>query len=141
MDVFADRAQTDLGMDYAWLDDVSTTDWSRYHDLKRGEPERHFKWSITEPILCPESKRFAEIFQAIYNGTHADLPENVAVKELAQVKTVLQEIKDGFEYGVAKLRREAASAARDAEERKEELQHDAPKDTAVEEGTPRHEEL
>jgi hypothetical protein len=32
----ADRAQADLGMDYAWLEDVSYHDWQRYHDLVRG---------------------------------------------------------------------------------------------------------
>jgi len=30
---FADDAQADLGMDYAWLDDVSVKDWTRYHGL------------------------------------------------------------------------------------------------------------
>lgn len=33
----ADRAQADLGMDYAWLDDVTYHDWQNYHDLMRGE--------------------------------------------------------------------------------------------------------
>jgi hypothetical protein len=33
----ADEAQADLGMDYAWLEDVSTHDWTRYHKLKDGE--------------------------------------------------------------------------------------------------------
>ena len=29
----ADDAQAILGMDYAWLDDVTTHDWKRYHKL------------------------------------------------------------------------------------------------------------
>ena len=33
----ANEAQADLGMEYAWLDDVSTHDWTRYHKLKDGE--------------------------------------------------------------------------------------------------------
>jgi hypothetical protein len=33
----ADSAQSDLGMDYAWLDDVTYTDWQNYHDLVRRE--------------------------------------------------------------------------------------------------------
>jgi hypothetical protein len=33
----ATRAQEDIGMDYAWLDDVTYLDWQRYHDLMRGE--------------------------------------------------------------------------------------------------------
>ncbi|KAL0955163.1 hypothetical protein HGRIS_004071 [Hohenbuehelia grisea] len=31
----ADQAQADLGLDYAWLDDVTYADWQRYHDLMR----------------------------------------------------------------------------------------------------------
>jgi len=29
----AEKAQADLGLDYAWLDDVTVADWTRYHDL------------------------------------------------------------------------------------------------------------
>jgi hypothetical protein len=35
LEKLADDAQADLGMDYAWLDDVSVKDWKRYHDLGR----------------------------------------------------------------------------------------------------------
>ena len=31
----AERAQADIGLDYAYLDDVSYADWQRYHDLLR----------------------------------------------------------------------------------------------------------
>lgn len=33
----ADRAQADIGLDYAWLDDVTYDDWQRYHELERSE--------------------------------------------------------------------------------------------------------
>lgn len=33
----AERAQADIGLDYAWLDDVTYHDWQRYHDLVRSE--------------------------------------------------------------------------------------------------------
>ena len=29
----ADDAQADIGLDYAWLDDVTYLDWRRYHAL------------------------------------------------------------------------------------------------------------
>ena len=29
------KAQADIGLDYSWLDDVTTDDWVRYHDLMR----------------------------------------------------------------------------------------------------------
>ena len=32
----ADKAQADLGLDYAWLEDVTYMDWRRYHDLMTG---------------------------------------------------------------------------------------------------------
>lgn len=32
----AEEAQGDLGLDYAWLDDVTYRDWQKYHDLMRG---------------------------------------------------------------------------------------------------------
>ena len=35
----ASQAQEDLGLDYAWLDDVTALDWQKYHDLMRGKFE------------------------------------------------------------------------------------------------------
>ena len=32
----AEQAQANLGMDYAWLEDVTYMDWQRYHDLMGG---------------------------------------------------------------------------------------------------------
>ena len=49
---FGDDAQADLGMDYAWLDDVTVHDWTRYHDLGRSK----FKGVLLLPPLltyCP----------------------------------------------------------------------------------------
>ena len=31
----SEKAQADIGLDYSWLDDVTTEDWVRYHDLMR----------------------------------------------------------------------------------------------------------
>ena len=36
MKLLAETAQADLGLNYAWLDDVTYLDWQRYHDLMRG---------------------------------------------------------------------------------------------------------
>jgi hypothetical protein len=43
----ADRAQGDIGLDYAWLDDVTFTDWQRYHDLERSKSV-----SFNPPACC-----------------------------------------------------------------------------------------
>jgi hypothetical protein len=32
----AEKAQVDLGLDYAWLDEVTYSDWQRYHSLIDG---------------------------------------------------------------------------------------------------------
>ena len=40
----ASRAQEDLAMDYAWLDDVTYLDWQKYHDLMRSESPK-FSWT------------------------------------------------------------------------------------------------
>jgi len=32
----AGDGQTDIGLDYSWLGDVTYEDWQRYHDLMRG---------------------------------------------------------------------------------------------------------
>jgi hypothetical protein len=41
----AGNAQSDLGIDYSWLGDVTYDDWQRYHDFMRGEPH--------PLLLCP----------------------------------------------------------------------------------------
>ena len=33
----AEAAQVNLGLDYAWLDDVTYQDWQNYHDLLRSK--------------------------------------------------------------------------------------------------------
>ena len=38
----ADRAQADIGLDYAYLDDVTFSDWQRYHELDRSTYHRGF---------------------------------------------------------------------------------------------------
>ncbi|OBZ74226.1 hypothetical protein A0H81_05953 [Grifola frondosa] len=48
----ADRAQADVGLNYAWLDDVTYNDWKRYHDLLK------------------KSDNFTALAQSIQDGTH-----------------------------------------------------------------------
>ena len=44
---FSEKAQADIGLDYSWLDDVTTDDWERYHDLMRCA-SISFLWSTLE---------------------------------------------------------------------------------------------
>lgn len=43
----AEDAQGDIGLDYAWLDDVTYADWQRYHDLERSKLLQ-FLWVLRE---------------------------------------------------------------------------------------------
>lgn len=80
----AGTAQDDLGMDYAWLDDVSTDDWTRYHGLK------------------DTANKWIEEFEMVFNSTHPKMSENVVSTEILQVETAtvrvaadLNELLDG----------------------------------------------
>lgn len=51
------QAQADIGMDYAWLDDVSYQDWQRYHALIDGELDA---WSVRcdcADLSCIDSRQ------------------------------------------------------------------------------------
>ncbi|KAG7093542.1 hypothetical protein E1B28_007213 [Marasmius oreades] len=57
----ADNAQSDLGMDYAWLENVNWEDWQRYHDLAR------------------TYEYFDKIVRHMQNPEHNPMPETVPV--------------------------------------------------------------
>ncbi|KAG8835595.1 hypothetical protein FRC17_002187 [Serendipita sp. 399] len=67
----ASNAQDDLGMDYAWLDDVSVDDWTRYHGLKDA------------------AKKWSEEFESVFNSTHIEMLDNPVQTELLQVETAM----------------------------------------------------
>lgn len=82
----ASDAQTDLGMDYAWLDDVTTNDWTRYHKLK------------------DDSKKWIEVYETIFNSTHPDMGENPVVTELLQVQTAMVRVAADLKAGLDKVK-------------------------------------
>lgn len=88
----AERAQADIGLDYAWLDDVTYHDWQRYHDLMR------------------TFERYEHVAYAIQNGTSADPPSPPAplVPALDTLHNELQDIVLGFSVALGGLRSEAA---------------------------------
>ena len=101
----ADRAQADLGMDYAWLDDVTYNDWQNYHDLMRGEFHcpRLFRF-LTKHL--PVYERFGQTVHALQNGTHADAPEDKLVPVLNQLDHEVQTMIAGFAMQMNSLVRE-----------------------------------
>ncbi|KAI6044418.1 hypothetical protein EDC04DRAFT_367432 [Pisolithus marmoratus] len=89
----AEKGQVDLGLDYAWLDDVTYNDWQRYHGLME------------------VSDNYAEEAASIQNGTH---PSILVVNPLAPITEDLQsEVGDivvGFETRLRRLKREGERA-------------------------------
>ncbi|KIL65594.1 hypothetical protein M378DRAFT_161903 [Amanita muscaria Koide BX008] len=84
----AETAQANLGLDYAWLEDVTYEDWQRYHDLMR----------IAE--------RFEETARAIQNGTHAHPPVDPLTLALEVLEGDVQGVIDGFRARFSMLRTE-----------------------------------
>ena len=108
----AERAQADIGLDYAWLDDVTYHDWQRYHDLMRSG--FFFFFLLLSTILNLSSntafERYEHIAYAIQNGTSIDPPSPPAplVSALDILHNELQDIVLGFSVALGGLRGEAA---------------------------------
>ncbi|KAG6856440.1 hypothetical protein H0H87_004405 [Tephrocybe sp. NHM501043] len=85
---FADRAQADLGLDYAWLDDVTYYDWQKYHDLMR----------TSENFTSQGQKIQAQVDPV---GT------NELIDALNDLERDVNELVEGFEVVIAGDRRRA----------------------------------
>jgi hypothetical protein len=84
----ADLAQADVGMDYAWLEDVTYQDWQKYHDLMR------------------TSDQFEQEARAIQNGTHAHPPVDPLGPAVEALQREVQDLISGFEARLSLLRSE-----------------------------------
>lgn len=110
----AERAQADIGMDYAWLDDVDYTDWVRYHDLMRA------------------SENFTQQALMIQNGTHPSPPINPVLPALNDLEAEIKDIVTGFQTRVRGLKRSGHRAfggsndEEDADNQDSEDKSDAP---------------
>ncbi|KAJ3758909.1 hypothetical protein EV360DRAFT_42962 [Lentinula raphanica] len=82
---FAQKAQGDMGMPMAWLDDVTYQDWQRYHDLIRAH------------------ERFDEQIRMIQNGTHPSPPIDPLVPALDKLQMELEDVKAGFDSRIRTL--------------------------------------
>lgn len=103
---FADDAQADLGMDYAWLDDVCVKDWTRYHDLGRSK----FEGVLLLPpsnILSAAARRWGDIYRTVFNSTHPELLSNEVVLSLEKFQATLQDIATGFDHVLGNFQRKA----------------------------------
>ncbi|KAH0582526.1 hypothetical protein H2248_010467 [Termitomyces sp. 'cryptogamus'] len=84
----ASRAQADLGLDYAWLDDVTYYDWQKYHDLMR----------TSENFTSQAQKIQAQIEP---QGT------NELIDALNDLEREVDETVEGFNVFIANIRRRA----------------------------------
>ncbi|CAE6473451.1 unnamed protein product [Rhizoctonia solani] len=75
----ASEAQSSLGMDYAWLDDVTVQDWSRYH------------------ALIDTSDAFAKELQSLVDNTHPQSEPNPLETGLEELQERLNGIVDDFQ--------------------------------------------
>ncbi|KAF9448945.1 hypothetical protein P691DRAFT_775049 [Macrolepiota fuliginosa MF-IS2] len=84
----AGQAQADLGLDYAWLDDVTYNDWQKYHDLMR------------------TFERFDQTARSLQNGTHTDAPEDQLIPVLNGLDSEVQDMIVGFALKMNSIVRE-----------------------------------
>ncbi|KAI0705246.1 hypothetical protein BC835DRAFT_1315246 [Cytidiella melzeri] len=83
----AGDAQGDIGLDYAWLDDVTYLDWQRYHDLER------------------RVDNFTTLAMSIQDGTHPSPPANPILPILEDLQNEVQDVIVGFETRLRRVKR------------------------------------
>ncbi|KAF8518955.1 hypothetical protein BU17DRAFT_48081 [Hysterangium stoloniferum] len=80
------NGQSDIGMDYSWLGDVTYMDWQRYHKLVAT----------------------ADSFEELYMGMQAGTDENAPANPLNEIMEALQEEVDdmivGFETNLSRIK-------------------------------------
>lgn len=84
----ADDAQADIGLDYAWLDDVTYMDWRRYHALI----DKHQIWLDEANMLI--------------NGSHQTPIPNPVLDALEDLQSEVRDITLGFETRMRRVKRE-----------------------------------
>ncbi|KAG2144566.1 hypothetical protein DEU56DRAFT_790297 [Suillus clintonianus] len=103
----AEKAQVDLGLDYAWLDEVTYSDWQRYHSL------------------IDASEKFVQEANSIQNGTHENLSvDNPIIPIIEDLESEVQDVVIGFETRLRRIKRDGERAFNS-------IQKDEEKETAT----------
>ncbi|KAI0369129.1 hypothetical protein BV20DRAFT_1053422 [Pilatotrama ljubarskyi] len=97
-----DRAQADIGLDYAYLDDVTYMDWQRYHDLAR------------------KGDNFTAHVQSVQDGTHPSPPINPVLPAIADLQNEVEDVVAGFQTRLRRINRNGARAFGTPEEASDE---------------------
>ncbi|GJE91262.1 hypothetical protein PsYK624_074110 [Phanerochaete sordida] len=107
----ADRAQADIGLDYAWLDDVTFEDWQRYHSLER------------------RGEEFLQHAASVQNGSHPSPPINPVLAAIEDLQNEVQDVVVGFETRLRRIKRHGERAFGGAPDESE--ASDEPEDETV----------
>ncbi|EKM50511.1 uncharacterized protein PHACADRAFT_263840 [Phanerochaete carnosa HHB-10118-sp] len=96
-----DRAQADIGLDYAWLEDVTYRDWQRYHALER------------------KSQEFLQHAMSVQNGSHPSPPINPVLVAIEDLQNEVEDVVVGFETRLRRIKRSGERAFGGAPEESE----------------------
>ncbi|KAI0653160.1 hypothetical protein C8Q70DRAFT_1038131 [Cubamyces menziesii] len=99
-----DKAQTDIGLDYAYLDDVTYMDWQRYHDLAR------------------KGENFTAHVHSVQDGTHPSPPINPVLPAIADLQNEVEDVVAGFQTRLRRINRNGARAFGTPEEASDEAE-------------------
>ncbi|KAH0836475.1 hypothetical protein J3R83DRAFT_8084 [Lanmaoa asiatica] len=89
----AEKGQLDLGLDYAWLEDVTYNDWQRYH------------------ALIGASEQYAHEATSIQNGTHPKVVVTDPLSPIVQdLESEVQDVVIGFETRLRRIKRDGERA-------------------------------
>ncbi|OJA21190.1 hypothetical protein AZE42_01377 [Rhizopogon vesiculosus] len=89
----AEKAQVDLGLDYAWLEEVTYSDWQRYHSL------------------IDASENFTQEANSMQNGTHASSSvDNPIIPIFEDLESEVQDVVIGFETRLRRIKRDGERA-------------------------------
>lgn len=86
----AERGQADIGLDYAYLDDVTYQDWQRYHDLIR------------------RSENFTVHAQSVQDGSHETSPTNPLFPIMQELQDEVEDVIRGFNARLRQVKRNGA---------------------------------
>lgn len=111
----AEKAQVDLGLDYAWLDEVTYSDWQRYHSL------------------IDVSEKFTEEANSIQNGTHENLiMDNPIIPIFEDLESEVQDVVIGFETRLRRIKRDGERAFNNVQKDEEKTAADPERDVGPE---------
>ena len=118
----AEHAQGDIGLDYAYLDDVTYHDWQRYHDLIRSKSSTNVQRRDVSLMRFAGSENFTVHAQSIQDGTHPSPPINPVGPAIKELQDEVEDVIHGFNARLRTIKRSGARAFGTPEEEADEEQ-------------------